>query len=120
MLHMHVTSWILGLILLVVALFLYKQGNAKGGKIVHMILRLMYLFILFTGGYLLFDVYIANFSMPLGAEAITKGLAGIWLIAAMEMLLVKTTKGKSATGAWIQLILALIIVLVLGYIRLPL
>ena len=39
MLHMHVTSWILGLILFLVALFLYKQGNEKGGKIVHMILN---------------------------------------------------------------------------------
>ncbi|MEI3597553.1 MULTISPECIES: YisL family protein [unclassified Oceanobacillus] len=120
MLHMHVTSWILGLILFLVALFLYKQGNEKGGKIVHMILRLFYLIIIFTGGYLLFDVYLANFSMPMGAEAITKGLAGIWLIAAMEMLLVKTTKGKPVAGWWAQLIIALILVLVLGYIRLPL
>jgi uncharacterized membrane protein SirB2 len=120
MLHMHVTSWILGIILLLVALFLYKQGNEKGGKIVHMILRLIYLVILFTGGYLLFDVYLANFSMPTGAEAITKGLAGIWVIAAMEMILIKTTKGKSATSAWVQFVIAFILVLILGYGRLPL
>ena len=120
MLHMHVTSWILGLILFLVALFLYKQGNAKGAKIVHMILRLFYLIIIFTGGYLLFDVYLANFTMPMGAEAITKGLAGIWLIAAMEMVLVKTNKGKPVTGWWVQLVIALILVLILGYIRLPL
>lgn len=120
MLHMHVTSWIVGLILLLVALFLYKKNSEKGAKIVHMVLRLFYLFIIFTGGYLLFDVYIANFSMPLGAEAITKGLVGIWLIAAMEMLLVKTKKGKPVKGIWIQLVLALIIVLFLGYERLPL
>lgn len=120
MLHMHVTSWILGIILLLVAFFLYKQGNEKGAKIVHMILRLVYLFILFTGAYLLFDVYLANFQMPLGAEAITKGLAGIWLIGAMEMILVKTKKGKSATSPWIQFAIAFIIVLVLGYVRLPL
>lgn len=117
---MHVTSWILGIILLLVALVLYKQGNQKGGKIVHMILRLMYLIILFTGGYLLFDVYMANFTMPTGAEAITKGLAGIWVIGAMEMILVKTNKGKPTTSAWVQFVIAFILVLVLGYIRLPL
>ena len=41
MLHMHVTSWILGIILLLVAFFLYKQGNEKGAKIVHMISSLV-------------------------------------------------------------------------------
>ena len=120
MLHMHVTSWILGIILLLVAVFLYKQGKAKGGKIVHMILRLVYLLIIFSGGYLLFDVYLANFSMPMGMEAITKGLAGIWVVGAMEMILVKTSKGKPAKSGWIQLLIALVLVLVLGYIRLPL
>lgn len=120
MLHLHVTSWIVGLILLLVALFLYKQKNDKGGTIVHMILRLFYLLIIFSGGYLLFDVYFANFSMPTGAEAITKGLAGIWVIAAMEMLLIKTRDRKKTTSWWIQLVIALILVLVLGYIRLPL
>jgi hypothetical protein len=117
---MHVTSWALGIILFLVALFLYKQNNEKGGKIVHMILRLMYLIIVFTGGYLLIDVYLANFQMPTGVEAITKGLAGIWLIAAMEMILVRTTKAKKVTGLWIQFVIALILVLVLGYVRLPL
>lgn len=120
MLHMHVTSWILGLILLLVAFFLYKQGNNKGATIVHMILRLMYLVIIFTGGYLLITVYLANFQMPLGAEAITKGLAGIWLVGAMEMLLGRTKKGKSGVSAWIQIAISLVIVLVLGYVRLPL
>jgi len=120
MLHLHVTSWIVGLILFLVAFVLYKQSNEKGAKIVHMILRLFYLLIVFSGGYLLFDVYLANFSMPMGVEAITKGLAGIWLIAAMEMLLVRTNKGKKVTSMWIQLIIALALVLVLGYIRLPL
>lgn len=120
MLHLHVTSWILGFILFIVAMILQKQGNAKPAKITHMILRLFYLLILFSGAYLLFTVYMANFQMPMGAEAITKGLAGIWLIAAMEMILVKIGKGKPAKGAWIQFVIALILVFVLGYVRLPL
>ena len=120
MLHTHVTSWILGIVLLFVAYFLYKQGNEKGATISHMILRLLYLVIVFTGGYLLITVYLANFAMPLGAEAITKGLAGIWLIAAMEMILVKKSKDQPVTKLWVQFFIALILVLVLGYVRLPL
>ncbi len=120
MLHLHVTSWILGLILLLVALVLYKGKNEKGATIVHMILRLFFLLIIISGGYLLFDVYLKNFTMPIGAEAITKGVAGIWVIAAMEMLLVKTKKGKPTGAWWVQLVIALAIVFVLGYIRLPL
>mgnify|MGYP001946286914 CR=1 FL=1 len=85
-----------------------------------MILRLLYLVIIFTGGYLLIMVYLANFQMPLGAEAITKGLAGLWLIGAMEMLLGRTKKGKSGVSTWVQILIALVLVLMLGYMRLPL
>lgn len=94
------------------------RENAKPAKILHMILRLDYLFLLYTGGSLLWN-YIANSGMPILAEAITKGLAGIWLIAAMEMILVKKTKGKPTKSFWIQFWIAFIIVLVLGFVRLP-
>ncbi|MFD1850041.1 YisL family protein [Oceanobacillus bengalensis] len=116
MTHMHITSWVLGFILFIVAFVLLKQG--KNAKVVQMILRLDYLFILYTGGALLGD-YISNSGMPILAEAITKGVAGVWLIAAMEMILVKSSKNKSVTGVWIQFVIALIIVMVLGFVRLP-
>lgn len=116
MLHLHVTTWALGFILFILALIL--QG--KAGKVLHMILRLDYLVILYSGLHLLITVYFANFTMPQGPEAITKGLAGIWLIAAMEMILVKKSKGKPTGKMWIQFFIALVLVLVLGYIRLPL
>jgi len=116
MLHLHVTAWALGFILFLLVLLL--QG--KAAKILHMILRLDYLLILYSGIHLLVATYLVNFQMPLGMEAITKGLAGIWLIAAMEMILVKRGKRKPTTGMWIQFLIALILVLVLGYVRLPL
>ncbi|RDW18247.1 hypothetical protein CWR48_11725 [Oceanobacillus arenosus] len=119
MTHMHITSWVLGFILLIIAIVLQKQGKAKPAKIVHMILRLDYLFILYTGGDLL-AMYFSNIQMPMFAEAIVKGLAGIWIIAAMEMILIKMSKGKSTTSAWVQFVIALILVLVLGFFRLPL
>lgn len=118
MTHMHITSWVLALILFIVALVMYKQGKGKPAKIAHMILRLDYLFILYTGGSLITG-YLTNFTMPLSAEAIVKGLAGIWVIAAMEMILVKQKKEKPATGAWIQLLIAVALTLILGFWRLP-
>lgn len=116
--HLHITAWALGIILFVVAYFLMKQGKAKPAKIVHMVLRLVYLFILYSGGELVWS-YIETSQMPVLAEAITKGLAGIWIIAAMELVLVKTGKGASARGPWIQFWIALILVLLLGFGRLP-
>lgn len=118
MTHLHITSWVLGFILFIVAMMLYKQNNEKPAKIVHMILRLDYLLILYSGGGLLGN-YLANSGMPILAEAITKGIAGIWLIAAMEMILVKIKKGKPTKGLWIQFVIATIIVMVLGFVRLP-
>ncbi|GAB3060304.1 YisL family protein [Virgibacillus ainsalahensis] len=119
MTHMHITSWVLLLILFIVSLMMYNQGKGKPAKIVHMILRLDYLFILYTGGALLAD-YLANSGMPILAEAITKGLAGIWLIVATEMILVRTNKGKSTKGLWVQFVIALLLTLILGLWRLPL
>ncbi|WP_163537101.1 YisL family protein [Gracilibacillus sp. YIM 98692] len=116
MTHLHITAWVLGLILLLISFIFYKQGH-KAGKILHMILRLDYLLILYSGGDL-FAEY-ASGGFPFLGELIVKGLAGLWVIAGMELVLVKTSKGKPAKGVWAQLIIALIIALVLGFFRLP-
>lgn len=118
MTHMHITSWALGLILFLVALALYKKNSNKPATIVHMILRLVYLFIIVTGGLLTWD-YIQGYGMPLLGEAIVKALAGLWIVVVMEGILVATKKGKAVTGKWIQFFIALIIVIVLGFFRLP-
>lgn len=93
MTHLHITAWVLALILLFVSYAFYKNGN-KAGKILHMILRLDYLFILYTGG----DLFASLFDLdsPIFGELIIKGLAGLWVIVAMEMILVKTAKSKPA------------------------
>ncbi|WP_324609864.1 YisL family protein [Oceanobacillus damuensis] len=115
---MHITAWVLGFILFVAAMMMQKQRKAKPAKIIHMILRLVYLFILYTGGVLVWE-YIQNSGMPILAEAITKGIAGIWIIAAMERILVKLSNGERTKGVWIEFWIALVIVLVLGFVRLP-
>lgn len=114
--HLHITSWVLAIILLIVVLMLHKQGKAKAAKIVHMILRLDFLLILYSGGEL-FSMYFSGGNML--AEAFIKSLAGVWAIAAMELVCIRTLKDQPAKGPWIQLVIALIIALLLGFARLP-
>ncbi|MDL4842875.1 YisL family protein [Aquibacillus rhizosphaerae] len=114
MVHLHITAWVLALILFFVARMFYKKGN-KAGKILHMILRLDYLLILYSGGSL-FTEYLGTSFIP---EVIVKSLAGIWVIASLEMILVKMTKDKPTKSFWIQLAISLVLVLVLGFGRLP-
>ncbi|MBS2968311.1 YisL family protein [Metabacillus sp. KIGAM252] len=113
MIHLHITSWILGLVLFFAAYFLHTSGSAKPFKIVHMILRVFYILIIISGVTVLLSVSVLN------AEYIIKGLSGLWLIASMEMILVRLNKGKPVRGFWIQFIIALVLVLLLGW-RLPL
>ncbi len=49
MTHLHITTWVVALILLFVSYSLYSSGSAKGAKITHMILRLFYILIILTG-----------------------------------------------------------------------
>lgn len=113
--HLHITSWVLALILLILVVVFHKQGKAKASKIIHMILRLDYLLILYSGGHLIGMYFSGGNMLP---EAIIKSLAGLWAIVAMEMIGVRTAKGKPTKGAWIQLIIALLITLILGFGRL--
>lgn len=114
MIHLHITAWVLAFILLFVVTAFYKQGNMKPGKILHMILRLDYLLILYSGGSLF-----SNYSNWTG-ELILKVLAGIWVIVTMEMITVKTKKEKPTKSWWIQFVIVALIAIILGFGRLPL
>ncbi|WP_010093650.1 YisL family protein [Ornithinibacillus scapharcae] len=115
--HLHITAWALALILFIVAIILHKQGKQKGAKIVQMVLRLDYLLILYSGGDLIANYFGGD--SPMMVEAIIKGIAGVWVIAAMEMTLGKIKDNDSAKAGWIQLIIALAITIALGFFRLP-
>ena len=113
MTHAHITTWVIALILFFVGISMQKGGKTKPLKMVHMTLRLFYLFILGTG-----------FILLLGLDAlpglyILKIIAGVWVIGLMEMILVFGGKGKSTNIFWIQLIIAFILALYLG-LKLPL
>lgn len=114
--HLHVTAWALAFILFIVVVILHRSGKAKGAKIVQMILRLDYLLILYSGGTLLANY----FGAPQMGEAIFKGLAGIWAIFAMEMISLKSGREEATKSWWIQLVIAVILTMILGFGRLGL
>ncbi|MBA2874862.1 YisL family protein [Thermaerobacillus caldiproteolyticus] len=112
MTHAHITTWVIALILFFVTLSLQKTNSPKA-KMMHMVLRLFYVLIIITGAILL---YMLASIPPL---YIVKVLVGLWVIGAMEMVVVRTRKGTRTQPAWIQLVIAFILVLYLG-LKLPL
>ncbi len=101
--HLHITTWVIGIILFFVTYSLIKKGSSKA-KMMHMITRLFYILIFLTGGML-----ISNF----GYYA-QKMIVGILVIAFMELVLVRTKKRKSTGIVWTLFVLAFLYVLYLG------
>lgn len=101
--HTHASSWVILIILFLVSLFMTNN------KIPHMILRLFYLVMIFTGGYMLFVQGGYNPAFHL------KALCAILLIGMMEMVLVRRKKGKSFMPFLIALIVLLVVVVLIGY-----
>ncbi|WP_078408632.1 YisL family protein [Priestia abyssalis] len=117
MTHAHITAWAVGIILFFVANAMYKNKNSKA-KMVHMITRLMYIIIIITG-FLLYQSIMKTATGDIHMWYGIKMLIGLWVIGAMEMVLIRTKKEKDAKGAWIQFVIAVLVVLYLG-LRLPL
>ncbi|MCA1030996.1 YisL family protein [Bacillus timonensis] len=112
MTHAHITSWLVALILFFVAVSLHKAGKEKGSKIVHMTLRLFYLIIIATGVVLLLGVE------QLSGLYHVKATVGILAIGLMEMVLVRTKKGKSTNVSWILFAIIFVVTVYLG-LKLP-
>ncbi|RFB18303.1 DUF1516 family protein [Bacillus sp. HNG] len=112
--HAHITSWAVAIILFVIAAtFLNKAGKEKSQKIVKMILRLFYLFILATGLLLLFG------GVEINGEYIGKAILGVLTIGFMEMILARSSKQKPTGLFWGLFIVVLILTIALG-MKLPL
>ena len=101
--HLHITTWVIGIILFFVTYSMLKNGSPKA-KMMHMITRVFFLLIFLTGGMLITDF---------GAYAV-KMIVGIIVIAAMEMVLVRIKKGKAVSAMWALFVVAFIFVLYLG------
>lgn len=105
--HAHITSWLITIVLFVLAVSMERQGAGKA-KIVQMVLRLFYILTIATGGLLLHSI------ASISALYWLKALAGLWVIGAMEMVLAAVKKGKSAAAGWTQWVIALVVTLFLG------
>ena len=112
MIHMHITTWVVAIILFFVASSLLKSGKEKPAKIVHMVLRLFYIFVLVSGFMIVSGLY------QIDGEYIGKIILGIVTIGMMEMVLVKSKKGKPTRVFWILFFVAFILTVLLG-LRLP-
>lgn len=108
--HSHIFTWVVALILFLVAIYLFKEGKAKASKIVHMSLRLFYVLIIITGAILFFQ-----FSSIDPALYGVKFIVGLLVIGFAEMVLVRMKKGKSLIGVVIGLVVTLLITFYLGF-----
>lgn len=96
----HMGAWFLAVILFIVAYILVNQGKDKAVKITAMIMRTLYLVILFTGGFML---YYIGWSGP----HILKTALGIATITFLEIGLARKIKGKPTGTALILLAISL-------------
>ena len=101
--HVHITTWVIALILFFIALRKLSKG-------VHMGLRLFYVLILITG-FALFITFDSLNPMLYGL----KMLGGLIAIGLMEMTLVRKKKDKSNGGIFAGALVVLLITIILGF-----
>lgn len=109
--HFHILTWVVGVILFLVAAFMAK--GSKGQKIVHMTARLFYVLILFSGVML----FVAHSSLDAALYGV-KFLLGFVTIGLMEMVLVRSAKNKNVSVLWILFFVFLFATLFFGF-KLP-
>lgn len=110
--HFHIFTWVVGIIVFLVAAVM--ANGTKGKKITHMIARLFYVLILLSGVLL----FIKGMDYGRGAEYGIKFLLGLLTIGMMEMVLVRSTKGKKVTTFWILFFVFLFATMFFGF-KLP-
>lgn len=106
--HLHITTWVVAIILFLVAAFM--QRDSKGRKITHMVLRLFYILIIITG-LTLFIEWSSSDPMLYGI----KFLLGILTIGMMEMVLVRSKKQKPVTMFWALFAVFLFATMFIGF-----
>jgi uncharacterized membrane protein SirB2 len=111
MTHTHLTTIVLTIILFIFTLIFQKKG--QNVKVLKMLLRVMYLLIILTGGMMFFSIYKITFLYVL------KALLGLVMIGLFEMILSVNNSGKKRSVFWIVSIIVLGILVYLG-IKLPL
>ena len=123
MLHLHLTAIIVSLILFIAVFAMYKKNNSSDNKpalILHMVLRVFYLLVLFSG----IMIYVGNMEgisatgshMQYGIKA----LLGILSVVFMEVAVVRLKKHSASANVLLVVTLILIIAAVIMGSTLPL
>ena len=111
MTHVHLTAVALTLILFFVTLGLLKKG--RNIKIFKMILRVLYILIILTGGMMLFSL------SQISILFVLKTIAGLAMIGLFEMILAADSKKeRNMAVLWVMFIAILILTIFLG-LQLP-
>ena len=105
--HLHITTWVLALVLFAIAAFASKKLTG-----VQMALRVVYILIIITGGALFMEY--RDIVAEGGTYYDMKVLFGILVIGFMEMILGRKNKGKSLGIFWILFAIVLLVTLYLG------
>jgi hypothetical protein len=111
MIHFHIFTWVVGIILFLVAAVMTNGSKAR--KIVHMSSRLFYVLILVSG----FMLFMNSSSLDPALYGV-KFLLGFVTIGLMEMVLVRSSKEKNVTTLWIFFFIFLFATMFLGF-KLP-
>ncbi|MCM3216655.1 DUF1516 family protein (plasmid) [Niallia circulans] len=105
---MHQGSWALLFILFFVTYFLYIKTKNRLATIMHMILRLFYVIMLFSGAGLVIAYDYVTFY-------VIKGIIAVIMVALMEISCVRAKKGKNNLYAFYSGSALLIVVVLMGF-----
>ena len=117
MLHIHITSWVLAIILFFAAYFNFsaREGETPFFKIAHILLRIFMVLVLISGFWSLMQEMTADDGG--GHLLLTiKMLCGIVVVALMEVTIAKRKKGEASHGLLWWTIIMIIITMILGVI----
>ena len=118
MLHLHLTAIIVGVILFIAVYGMYKKNTTAENKpalIMHMVLRVFYLLVLFSG----IMVYVGNMEGISNAGSHMqygiKALLGILSIGLMEIAIVRLKKNSAKANVLMVIcIIAIIATVIMG------
>ncbi|UXV34421.1 YisL family protein [Staphylococcus sp. IVB6181] len=117
MLHLHIFSWVIGIILFIAAYLSFTSSGApkKAYKPLHMALRLFLLLILFSGVWQI----VVEFATATGSAHMLltlKMVCGVAVVALMETTLIRKQRGQSHNRLFWGVIVLIIITMALGII----
>lgn len=107
--YTHMTSWFILLFLYFFVLIMYK--GTKGRKITHMLVRIMYIVVMITGG----SLYYVMMHSDHWLAYILKLSAGILFILLAEITIVKANKNKKFQIPFLASLAMIVFMMFMGY-----